>query len=409
MKTWWRQRSLRIELASWYAGAGAAVLVVCLMAALITGVWTPARRLDVLLVLLIGLPLAVALLAVAGYLIAERALAPIRTMVDRARRLSARSLSERLPVMNPHDELGQLAAVFNETLNRLENSFAELKRFTADASHELRTPLTAIRAVGEVGLREGDPRRLRDVVGSMLEEVGRMNQLIDRLLLLAQTDSDALAVRLEPASVRDVLVRGERLAQRRCDGEGAASANRRCAGSARRHRSGPVAPRVDESRAERNPLRSRLAKSIRLSAAASGDQAVIEIEDEGVGIPAEHQARVFERFYRVDKCAIAFGWRHRTGTCDREMGYRAHERRGGARKRGRAGQRVSLAIAAAESRSADRVACDSASPSTALPDLNDAATPASSSGLSHGESAADARTAAPPRRPPICSWLRGPA
>ena len=135
MKTWWRQRSLRIELASWYAGAGAAVLVMLLMAALITGVWTPARRLDVLLVLLIGLPLAVALLAVAGYLIAERALAPIRTMVDRARRLSARSLSERLPVMNPHDELGQLAAVFNETLNRLENSFAELKRFTADASH----------------------------------------------------------------------------------------------------------------------------------------------------------------------------------------------------------------------------------------------------------------------------------
>src|SRR5580704_10230301 len=138
------------------------------MVALISGVWVPGRRLDVVLVLLVGLPGAAGAFAAAGYLVAGRALAPIAVMAERARRLSARSLSERLPVPNPEDELGQLAVIFNETLDRLEGSFAELRRFTADASHELRTPLTAIRAVGEVALRRETPSALRDAVGSML-------------------------------------------------------------------------------------------------------------------------------------------------------------------------------------------------------------------------------------------------
>lgn len=300
MNAWWRQRSLRIQLAGWYAGAGVAVLVACLMAALIWGIWIPTHRLDVILALFVGLPCAAGLLAIAGYFLAERALAPVRAMVERARRLSAQSLSERLPVVNPHDELGQLALVFNDTLNRLENSFAELKRFTADASHELRTPLTAIRAVGEVGLREGDPDRLRDVVGSMLEEVARMNQLIDRLLLLAQTDSNTLSVRLSAASVRDVIVQVS-------DSLNVVAAERAQDLDTRE---------VEDVTAIMDPALVRLAlmnlvqnairygppgRPIRLSAAANGAHAVIEVIDQGAGIPLEHQGRIFERFYRVDK------------------------------------------------------------------------------------------------------------
>ena len=72
--------------------------------------------------------------------------------------ITAERLSDRLPVDNPNDELGRLASVFNDTLGRLESSFEQMRRFTADVSHELRTPLTAIRSVGEVGLR-GAPRR----------------------------------------------------------------------------------------------------------------------------------------------------------------------------------------------------------------------------------------------------------
>src|SRR5262249_60888399 len=87
-------------------------------------------------------------------LLARRVLAPLGRMADRARTITAERLGERLPVENPGDELGQLADVFNDTFSRLERSFEQLRRFTADASHELRTPLTAMRSVGEVGLRE---------------------------------------------------------------------------------------------------------------------------------------------------------------------------------------------------------------------------------------------------------------
>jgi signal transduction histidine kinase len=201
----WRRHSLRVRLAAWYAGVGVAVLVTGLMAVLIGGIWIPTSRAVVLLVLLIGLPGAACVFAVAGYFAADRALAPLKVMVERTRRLSARSLSERLPIVNTQDELGQLASVFNGMLGRLEDSFAELRRFTADASHELRTPLTAIQAVGEVGLRQGDAHGLRDAVGSMLEEAAHLNQLIDRLLLLAQADDDTSSVRLTAAPVSNVV------------------------------------------------------------------------------------------------------------------------------------------------------------------------------------------------------------
>jgi signal transduction histidine kinase len=94
-------------------------------------------------------------------------------MAERARSITAARLNDRLPIDNPSDELGQLASVFNDTLGRLELSFNQMRRFTADVSHEIRTPLTAIRTVGEVGLREArDPRSYQSIISSMLEEAG---------------------------------------------------------------------------------------------------------------------------------------------------------------------------------------------------------------------------------------------
>src|SRR5262249_26609414 len=118
------------------------------------------------------------------------------------RTITADRLEERLPVEDAEDELGQLAGVFNETLARLERSFAELRRFTADASHELRTPLTAIRSVGEVGLRtRRDEPADREIIGSMLEETDRLAQLVDSLLLLCRADGGPPALRRERIDV----------------------------------------------------------------------------------------------------------------------------------------------------------------------------------------------------------------
>ena len=137
---------------------------------------------ELLLAMGFGLPLAVLLASVGGYVLARRALAPVGRLADRARAISAEHLDERLPVERPGDELGQMAAVFNETLGRLQRSFEQLRRFTTDASHELRTPLTAMKAVGEVGLREHrEAGEYREVIGSMLEEVDRLGHAGGRL------------------------------------------------------------------------------------------------------------------------------------------------------------------------------------------------------------------------------------
>jgi heavy metal sensor kinase len=145
---------------------------------------------DLLLTLLLSLPLAVAAAGVGGYSLARRALAPVDRISERARSITADRLSERLPVDNQDDELGRLTEVVNGMLGRLEASFEQMRRFTADVSHELRTPLTAIRSVGEVGLRESQTEaRYRATIGSMLEEVDRLAYLVDRLLTLSRAES----------------------------------------------------------------------------------------------------------------------------------------------------------------------------------------------------------------------------
>ena len=149
-----------------------------------------------LFILLLGLPIGVATAGGLGYYLARRALAPVESMAERAQSITADNLHDRLPVDNPNNEIGQLATVFNDTLGRLEASFEQMRRFTADVSHELRTPLTAIRSVGEVGLRERrDDNAYRGIIGSMLEEVDRLASLVDRLLRLsrAETGQDKLA------------------------------------------------------------------------------------------------------------------------------------------------------------------------------------------------------------------------
>src|SRR5262249_44486652 len=130
---------------------------------------------EILVVLVLGLPLVVALAGIGGYVLAQRALTPIDHLATGARRLTADRLHERLSVPNPGDEIGRLAAVINDTYARLESSFEQLRRFTADASHELRTPLAVIRGIGEVGLNETrTPAEYKEAIGSMLEEVDRL-------------------------------------------------------------------------------------------------------------------------------------------------------------------------------------------------------------------------------------------
>jgi heavy metal sensor kinase len=256
------------------------------------------RRL--LLVLGLGLPVALGLAGGGGYVLARRALAPVGDIAKRARVITAERLAERVPVGNPGDEFGQLAVVLNDTFARLERSFEQMRRFTADASHELRTPLTAIRSVGEVGLEE--PREAsayRDVIGNMLEETDRLTQLVDSLLLLSRADAgqvvlhreavDLAALAREVAAHLGVLAE-EKGQQLRVDVDGAVDVQ---------------VDRLAVRQALINLLDNAIKyaperSDIRVELRYEGTAALVDVVNLGPGIPAEHAVRIFDRFYRAD-------------------------------------------------------------------------------------------------------------
>lgn len=249
----------------------------------------------------LGVPLAAMLSAFGGYLMAGWTLRPISAMTEQARRITSESLSQRLPNPNPHDELGQLAAVFNQTLQRLEDSFKSLKQFTADASHELRTPLTALRSVGEVALRHpGDAEALRDTLGSMLEEAQRLNDLVDSLLLLARFENGRVSLQLETLAPDEVVAEvGECLSILATEKQQVVEFVRSPGLVVRSDR---MLLRQVVMNVLHNAIRySPTGSKVTIRSYPQGNDAVIAISDEGPGIAPEHQEKIFDRFYRLDQ------------------------------------------------------------------------------------------------------------
>lgn len=141
------------------------------------------------LLLVLATPIALVLAGLTGYSIAKRALRPLDLMAARAERIGVLNLHDRIAIEDHHDELGHMGRVLNHLLDRLEHSFLQLQRFTADAAHELRTPLASLRTMGESSLQHDlQQSAYRETIGSMLEETVRLNQTIDGLLLLAKAE-----------------------------------------------------------------------------------------------------------------------------------------------------------------------------------------------------------------------------
>ena len=148
------------------------------------------RMTEFLEILLVALPVALVIAGFAGYQIARRALDPLEEMAQKAKRITAQNLHDRLDIDNPDDELGHMATVFNDLLIRLEEAFHQLHSFTGDAAHELRAPMAAIRTVGEIALRQqGTNDRDKETIASILEETSRLDETIGGLLLLARAES----------------------------------------------------------------------------------------------------------------------------------------------------------------------------------------------------------------------------
>jgi heavy metal sensor kinase len=255
----------------------------------------------VALILLLGLPIAVAVAGFGGYMLARRALAPIERMTERAETITAERLSDRLPVSNADNEMGRLATVFNATLARLQESFDQMRRFTADVSHELRTPLTAIRSVGEVGLR-GGPRaegEYRTIIGSMLEEVDRLAGLVDRLLTLSRAETGEAKLSLEPIALKDLA--------ESVVGDLAVLAEEKSQQVVVEAHGSPRA--LGDRLMVRQALINLVDNAIKFAPAASdiivrvrdtADHAIVDVIDRGPGVPAAARDRIFDRFFRAN-------------------------------------------------------------------------------------------------------------
>ncbi len=269
---------------------------------------TPLKEVDheldeLLTVLLTAGPLAAVFSGVLGYVLARQALTPVDQIRTQTEAVTAERLHHRLPVANPHDELGRLAQTINAMIGRLERSFAETRRFTADASHELRTPLTVIRTEAEVAL--GKPLSFADtqaLLGSILEECNRLTRLTDQLLALARQDAGLVPPRRGPVRFGDLARDAAETLRSFAEAKGVAL----------NETSGPAdgAVVLGDPDLLRQVLVNLIDNAIKytpaggsvdVAVAADRNAVTARVQDTGEGISDEHLPHVFDRFYRVDK------------------------------------------------------------------------------------------------------------
>lgn len=248
--------------------------------------------------LLIAGPIALILATLSGYLLAGVALRPVDSMRRRAASISAETPGERLPVPRTGDEIERLGATLNEMLGRLEAALQREREFVADAGHELRTPLALLRTELELALRHGGSAgELREAIRASSEEVDRLAQLAEDLLLIARSEEGRLALRTEQLDGGELLdsvarrfeLRAEE-AGRRLGVDGAPSLEF-------------VGDRIRLEQALGNLVENALrygAGDVQLSASTMDGVVELHVTDEGVGFPAEFLERAFERFTRPD-------------------------------------------------------------------------------------------------------------
>ena len=228
--------------------------------------------------------------------------APLAALSETARKVNLGNLSrQRLFAPPDAPELAQLANTFNDLLDRVEAAHVSQHRFVADASHELRTPLTILRGEIDVALRRPrSPEEYAEVLQSSREEIERLSRLTENLLTLARADAGQALVRREAVDVssvaREVCRKLTPLSEQRkvplsCDAPGPTVVSGDAVALAQ------IVFNLAENALRYTPAGERVTVGV----AAREGEVVVEIEDQGSGIGAEHLPHLFERFYRVDK------------------------------------------------------------------------------------------------------------
>ena len=236
-----------------------------------------------------------------GFLLVRRALRPVEEIIRSAERITSQNLGERLPVPATGDEFAHLSQALNRMIERLDDAFQHNRRFLADASHELRTPLTILRGELEVMVRrDGLGPDQRSAVDNLLEEVRRLARIVENLFALSRLDAGQAQTEVTQFDFAKLT---------------ATTAEQMCLLAEDKHLAitcetpAPVFVAGDRARLKQvivNLLDNAIkytpdGGAVKLSVTARNGEAVCEVADNGMGIPAEAVPHVFDRFFRVDK------------------------------------------------------------------------------------------------------------
>jgi heavy metal sensor kinase len=269
------------------------------------------------IILMIAVPLTLVTASVGGQFLANKVLRPVDEITQTARLITSQNLNQRIKPLKVRDEISRLIETFNEMISRLDRSFCQMKQFSTDASHELKTPLTILKGEVEVALRkEREHQEYEQVLKSNLEEINRMSQIVEDLLLLSRADSGEIRLNREDINLTEIL--NDVVSQVNI----LAQAKRLRIETSNHH---------EEIRIFGDPLRIRElflnliengikyteeGGSIRIhltkdvfqeenpSTGAKAEQtrfARITVSDNGIGIAREDHEKIFDRFFRVDK------------------------------------------------------------------------------------------------------------
>jgi heavy metal sensor kinase len=252
--------------------------------------------------LLLAIPFALILTVLAGYTLARRSLAPLEHMADSAARISAATLSERLPIGNPHDELGRLASVINALLGRVDTAFRTQRQFVADASHELRTPIAIVRGEADVTLQRAtrSESEYRETLEIIRDESVRLTRIVDDLFLLARADASSPLDQHVQCDMVDILTGALRAVRTIADEQRIQLQWRNNTGAAEVfvHGDHALLHRLLLNLLDNALKHTPTDGAITLALSATPDTVVVDVTDSGPGIPESLRPRIFERFIR---------------------------------------------------------------------------------------------------------------
>jgi heavy metal sensor kinase len=253
-----------------------------------------------LLMLGFGVPLILLVSVAGGAVLVRQALGPVRRIIDGAQAITSSNLGQRLPVTNTADELEHLSVVLNQMIGRLEEAFQHSQRFSADASHELRTPLTIMRVELEsISQETALDKATREKLASILEETERMGKMVEGLLAISRLETGEAVINVTQFPLSDLVVAtaeqiallaDEKNIAVQCKALDPAEVN------GDRFRLQQVIVNLLDNAIKYSPAGG----SIQLITRAGGGQAILEVSDEGPGIPPEALPHIFERFFRAD-------------------------------------------------------------------------------------------------------------